>query len=165
MLRGNPGNKNDASSSLLVKGNGLNTSLGIFSKLGGTEYSFEMRMDSDNAGGGVYDIEINRDTTAANYWIDSTAAAAVNTNVIGGVTSATGFVILKGNMYIDNNGTLIMFYDSYEDSAGTGTPLTNSLMLYMTASQKTINSIELKEISTGGNFKSSAYIKLTEVTK
>jgi hypothetical protein len=149
----------------LEVGDGTSTTLGIVSGLGSTEYDFEIRCDSDNAAGGDYKIEINGETTVTNYWIDTSVAVAANSNTIALVSNASGLHILSGKIFIDNNGKLMIFYDSYFDLTGTGTPTLVRGMLYMTVAQTAINTVEMKEITTGGNFKSSAYIKLTEVTK
>jgi hypothetical protein len=145
---------------LSVTGTGASTTLGITSGLGGTEYDFEIVYDSDNAGGGTYKIEINSDTTVTNYWIDSTTTVANNTNTISSVANAVDYNTLKGKIFVTANDEAILMYDAYINVSAT--PTLERVMIYMTSAQTAINSIELKELVTGGNFKTTSYIKLSK---
>lgn len=146
---------------ITVAGTGLSTTMEITSGLGGVEYEVTARIDSDNASGGVYKFEFNGDTTVTNYWNSVVNGMAENDNGPSlTVGNATQFVIIKGKLFVEAQSQDIHFFgDRYYSVDNTY----QYFHIVLLGSNTTVTSFSIKETTTTGKFKTSAYIKMIRV--
>lgn len=143
-----------------VVGDNTSTTLAITTGLGGKRYKIEGELDANAGTPGQFDIEINGDTTSANYFQDTPSTSGANSNVFGFVTDSTGYLSFQGEIYTDDNDRLFMFIDAISRTASASTPVMNRFMFHLIGTQTAINQIAFKEVSSGGNFNTTAYIRM-----
>ncbi len=146
-----------------VVGDNTSTTLAITTGLGGKRYKIEGELDANAGTPGQFYIEINGDTTSTNYFQDTPSTSGANSNVFGFVTDSTGYLSLQGEIYTDDNDRLFMFIDTISRTTSASTPVMNRFMFHLIGTQTAINQIAFKEVSSGGNFNTTAYIRMIKV--